>query len=84
MIEGKYENPNGLLEIGWTEEEVDRYLGFIENANSEVLREILKKTGVKMFKDDEPVNQEQSVLVLCRPSDVKKETLFKVLDEYIS
>jgi hypothetical protein len=83
MIEGKYENPEGLLHDGWTEEQVDRYLGFIENADPEILREILRKTGVKMFKDDEPVDEEQTVLVLCRQSDVKKENLFKVLDEYI-
>ncbi len=84
LYKGKYESSEGLIENnGWTQEQVERYLPFLDTADPEVLRQILKKTGVGMFRDDEPVDEEQAVLVLCRQSDVKKEDLFKVLDEYI-
>lgn len=84
MIKGTYENPKNLIERGgWTEAQVDRYLGFIEHADPELLREILKKTGVQMFRDDQRVDEEQAVFVLCRQSDVKKEDLFRVVDEYL-
>ncbi len=84
LYKGKYENSEKLVEHdGWTREQVGRYLQFLDTADPEVLREILKETGVQMFRDDEPVDEEQAVLVLCRQSDVKKEDLFRVLDEYI-
>lgn len=84
LYKGKYESSEKLIEYdGWTRKQVKRYLPFLDTANPELLREILKRTGVDMFKDNEPVDEEQAILALCRQSDVKKEDLFRVLGDYI-
>ncbi len=80
----KYENPKSLQETnGWTDQDIEKYLTFLESADPETLRTIHKKAGINMFSDNEPVDPEQAIFVLTGGHDISKEELFKILDEYL-
>jgi len=78
----QYQNPVSMIEhLGWTQEQVDRYLSFLEQVNIETLGLILEDAGIRFSDND--FDEEQAVLVLTNGHDVSKEQLFKILDKYI-
>jgi hypothetical protein len=72
-----------LLDHGWTEQEIDRYVPFLAGLSNMQLRELHTLCNVRMFKLEEAVDREQAVYVLLNPHDTPKELLFTGLKELL-
>lgn len=82
-IGSKYCNPENLIrDLGWTHGQIARYLKFLEEADPETLRGLHRRAGIKMFEEAEKVDPEQAVLVLVNGKDIRKEELFKIIDDH--